>query len=326
METEARETVIESLRRLSGYYQSRYEHYLAMATQAKENSERVKLLMLDLSKDISEVEDRGQECNKLDADRDSETEIVSASIEVNKLYQLEASSESESVVSKTQGEDKVKSSQFHQLKQLLQNLSQGMSAIEFASKLDSGKSLHRSYLHQILNRELSQELSVEMVNLYLDEAVNRGLIESDKFDNQCYIAKSGNIIAQNGSAKSNGHNTKLEIQQVSKLFTSQKEQTGKNKQEYLTTTKKHRNLPPSPQLKPTLLETVEQYIYEYNPDRFRAENIINYLYLVEQQAKWSRNEVRKVRVSITNVLSRKAYLNKYWKRIEPGIYQPLQDW
>ena len=47
-----KEATIDSLTNLEGYYQSRYEYYLAMATEAKENRERVGLLLLDLGRDV----------------------------------------------------------------------------------------------------------------------------------------------------------------------------------------------------------------------------------------------------------------------------------
>lgn len=48
MEQIETEAMINSLSQLQGYYQSRYEHYLAMATEAKEHRERVSLLLQDL--------------------------------------------------------------------------------------------------------------------------------------------------------------------------------------------------------------------------------------------------------------------------------------
>ena len=52
-----REATIDSLTQLENYYQSRYEHYLAMATEAKENRERVGLLLLDLGRDVLTAEE-----------------------------------------------------------------------------------------------------------------------------------------------------------------------------------------------------------------------------------------------------------------------------
>ena len=49
--------MINSLRGLESYYQSKYEYYLAMATEAKENKERVGLLLLDLDRDVPSYED-----------------------------------------------------------------------------------------------------------------------------------------------------------------------------------------------------------------------------------------------------------------------------
>ena len=48
MEQVEREMAVDSLTHLESYYQSRYEYYLAMATEAKEHRERVGLLLQDL--------------------------------------------------------------------------------------------------------------------------------------------------------------------------------------------------------------------------------------------------------------------------------------
>jgi hypothetical protein len=50
---------------------------------------------------------------------------------------------------------------------------------------------------------------------------------------------------------------------------------------------------------------------------------MNYLYSTAEQENWSKETKDKVRSSISNVLSRKTYLNKEWKRIKTGTYQPI---
>ena len=82
------------------------------------------------------------------------------------------------------------------------------------------------------------------------------------------------------------------------------------------------DLPPSDQLKPTLLETVEGYIEENRPKRFSIDDVVNYLYPQSVQSDWNKVQRNKVRTSISNVLSRKGYLGKYWSRIKPGVYRP----
>lgn len=166
-----------------------------------------------------------------------------------------------------------------------------------------------------------------MVDLYLDEAINRGLIECDEFNNQCYVATFSSDLT-NGLAQRNGHNRASEKQQVLQPKKAKENQADKKLHNHNSSSvaNKHRNLPPSSKLKPTLLVTVKQYIAECNPHYFSAKDIINYLYSSAQQAKWSQNNSRKVRVSIFNVLSRKAYLDKYWQRVDPGVYQPLNEY
>jgi hypothetical protein len=84
-------------------------------------------------------------------------------------------------------------------------------------------------------------------------------------------------------------------------------------------------LPPSTKLKPTLLQTVTQYIANCTPQRFSIEDLLNYLYTPKQQSKWSPAKKNQVRSCLANVLGRKAYLNTHWSRIKPGVYQPLND-
>lgn len=306
MERIERETALDSLNDLESYYQSRYEYYLALATEASSNRERVRLLLLDLAKNVPYPEYQSLVENK-------QVELGLPKVEQPQLSDLPEDENEEKKEPEYSSVDSSSNSQSEQLKEVLRGLSQAMSAIEFACRLEQGKSLHKSYLHSILKRELSQELSDEIVDLYLDEAVNRGLIERDEFDNQCYITVSNKEISNKNLAQSNGHSRELEKQPIA--------QPRQRRTKQIQT--KHRNLPPSSKLKLTLLETMKQYMTECNPKRFSAENVINYLYSTEQQAKWPRSNAHKVRVSISNVLSRKEYLGKYWKRVEPGIYKPL---
>ena len=326
MDSTFRQKAVDSLKDLESYYQSRYEYYLAKATEASEYKERVKLLILDLLKQTDYLEHQTVVKNR-SLNSPSFLQETQELLDEESLTQLTPEKE------QADNENRNQPLELNKIKQLLLDLSTAMEAIEFASQLDSGKSLHRSYLHQILNRKLSQELSVEIVDLYLDEAVNRGLIKPDQFNNQCYIALTVSSATLNGSQPSNGHKPNLPmLQQESVLLTAEvnselkRTDEPKNKPQSSATTKKHHNLPNSPRLKPTLLETVEQYIKACNPRRFSSQDIVDYLYPQKQQTKWSRNKAQKVRVSISNVLSRQVYLDKYWSRIEPGVYQPGFDW
>ena len=302
MERIDRETAINSLKDLESYYQSKYEYYLALATEASSNRERVRLLLLDLAKNVSYPEYQGLIENK-------QVDLNLPRVEQSKLFELTKDEKEDSSVNRSSDFQPFK------LKEVLGGLSQAINAIEFAGKLDQGKSLHKSYLHSLLNRELSQELSAEIVELYLDEAVNRGLIKRDEFDNQCYVAVLNNDILNKNSAQSNENSEEAQKQQKAQP------RPGGTKQ--IKT--KHRNLPPSSKLKLTLLQTVEQYIAESSPTSFSAEDVINYLYSTEQQTKWSQGRTRKIKASIFNVLCRKAYVDIYWKRVESGVYQPLSD-
>ena len=300
------QTAIESLKDLESYYQSRYEYYLAKATEASEYKEHVKLLIVDLKYTLY-----------LEHQTVVENQQVAPQLFQDKGKQLSGSREDEiEKLVDEENKDRNEPSSLPKIKELIEGLSQAMEAIKLTCELDSGKSLHKSYLHKKLNHQLSQELSVEMVDLYLDEAVNRGLIERDRFDKQCYIAvmnNQNNQISTNDLAQRNGHSGEQQKQQKTqgRKRRSQKKRT------------KYRNLPFSARLKLTLQETVRHYIADLSPERFSAEDVINYLYSTEQQEKWTHNNVRKIKVSIFNVLSRKEYLDKYWKRVEPGTYIPL---
>lgn len=109
--TSFRETAIGSLRDLEDYYQSRYEQYLAMATEASEHRERVRSLMFDLSKDLADPESKSL------GSQDPET--VSALYEVNELPQSESSLKSELIEDEIEVEDNSAQFQSLQLKQLL---------------------------------------------------------------------------------------------------------------------------------------------------------------------------------------------------------------
>ena len=182
-----------------------------------------------------------------------------------------------------------------------------MSVIESVSNSDSGKALHQNYLHHLINRELDIELSSELVELYLEEAVIRGYLEPDEFNNDCYIAKAKN---DSGSEAFLEQNENIATEKATTEILSRR----KSNKPY--------DLPPSDKLKPTLFETVEGYI-ALNPNkRFSIDDVINYLYSQPIQSDWDKALKNKVRTSISNVLSRKAYLGKHWSRIKPGVYRP----
>jgi|GEM_PF-4683503 len=309
MEQIEREAAISSLTHLESYYQSRYEHYLAMATEAKENKERVGLLLLDLDKDVSYPDNLAK--SSFDDIRHNNESTSHRSLN-NQRVNLELpqadpeftrSSPAPSVVD----EEKEAPSSVEQMKRWTLDLFKAMSVIESVSKNDSGKALHQNYLHHLINRELGIELSSELLELYLEEAIRRGYLEPDEFNNDCYIAK---VKDDSGSEAFLEQNENMATDKATTAKLSGKE----NGRPY--------DLPDSDKLKPTLFETIEGYMEKNRPKRFSIDDVINYLYSQPIQSDWDKALKNKVRISISNVLSRKAYLGKHWSRIKPGVFRP----
>ena len=281
---------IDSLTHLESYYQSRYEYYLAMATEAKEHRERVGLLLQDLLR----VENYRVESSSI-SDRRVNLEL--SSLEESKVEESNASESAE------------------QMKRFLEEISLAMSVIKSIVDADSGKTLHTSYLHQTLNLELERELSVELVELYLEEAVTRGYLEQDEGDRSCYRARSTDLEAQGDRLAAAVVKQNEDVVDKTVLDRGASSNVSSSTKPY--------ELPPSSKLKPTLLETISHYIAQHHPKSFSIDDIANYLYPSKQQSDWSQSTRNKVRTCISNVLGRKAYLGKYWSRVQPGVYRPL---
>ena len=314
------EVMIDSLTQLKNYYQSKYEHYLAMATEAKENKERVELLLLDLGRNVPDP-DNLVEFNSSDGRQklgDSSYRSLDNQRGIQKLPQ--AKPEIESSPPAVVDEQREAPSSVEQLIRWRLDLFKAMSIIESVSNSNSGKALHQNYLHHLINRELNIELSSELVELYLEEAVIRGYLEPDEFNNDCYIAKpkSETSPEQNGQLTGRSEATTPCPQEENDLaidsVTINRLSGRKSNKPY--------ELPPSDKLKPTLFETIEGYIALNPSKRFSIDEVINYLYPQPTQLDWDKALKNKVRTSISNVLCRKAYLGKHWSRIKPGVYRP----
>ena len=323
MEQIEREAAISSLTHLESYYQSRYEYYLAMATEAKENRERVSLLLLDLGRDVSSYEDN-LNASGLSDRRSHNGSAPERSLDPSRVIQelpqadpdMTRSSPASTVVDRERSD----LSSVEQMKRWMLDLGRVMSVIESVSNSDSGKALHQNYLHHLLNRELEQELSVELVELYLEEAIARGYLEPDEFNNDCYIAKPKSETSQEQNEEND-----LAIDSVTTNRLSGRKTKGASPQlgsGARVARNKPYDLPKSDKLEPTLLSTIEQYIESKRPKRFSIDDVINYLYPQSVQLDWDKVQKNKVRASISNILGRKAYLGKYWTRIKPGVYRP----
>jgi len=326
MEQIEREAAISSLTHLESYYQSRYEHYLAMATEAKENKERVGLLLLDLDKDVSYPVNLAK--SSFDDIRRPDGSASHRSLNNQRVNlglpqadpEFTRSSPAPSVVD----EEKEAPSSVEQMKRWTLDLFKAMSVIESVSKNDSGKALHQNYLHHLINRELGIELSSELLELYLEEAIRRGYLEPDEFNNDCYIAKVKAVRPRVAEGRK-GTRTKTN-DSGSEAFLEQNENMATDKATTAKLSGKENgrpyDLPDSDKLKPTLFETIEGYMEKNRPKRFSIDDVINYLYSQPIQSDWDKALKNKVRISISNVLSRKAYLGKHWSRIKPGVFRP----
>ena len=273
-----------------------------MANEAKENKERVGLLLLDLGRDVVTLEDNSNASGSSDR-RHNNGSTSHQSLDnqrVNlKLPQAEPSFESESPASSVPtehqivGEEREVPNSVEQMKRWTLDLFKAMSVIESVSNSDSGKALHQNYLHHLINRELDIELSSELVELYLEEATRRGYLEPDEFNNNCYRGKPTNNSRTEPLKRQN------EDIATEKASTDRLDRRKSNKPY---------ELPPSDKLKPTLLSTVEGYIEKNRTKRFSIDDVIDYLYPQSVRSDWNKVERNKVRTSISNVLSRKAYL------------------
>ncbi len=346
MNSQELETAIFSLQQLKHDYQSRYEHYLALAMEAKEHRERIELLLQDLcwretdssrpylgessliarepdprltdspirqtskpdENSLSDVSVRNGQVSGITSPHD-----LSSGDEREELLTSSASSEAVSVTDDVDIDSSSVSTEVEQMSRFLEALSSAMSVLKTVFSSDSEKTLHTSYLHKILNQKLEQELGAELVELYLNEAITRGYIEQDDGDPHCYIVKPQSDIITDTSAKQKEDSSLDVVQDNQRLRNS-----NPNNQ-----SRKLYKLPSSSKLKRTLLETVNGYIVKCSPKRFSIEDVVNYLYPEKQQLDWSKTTRIKVYQAIANALGRKAYLGKEWQRIEPGVYRPL---
>ena len=327
MDSIERGSAIESLTQLESYYQSKYEYYLAMATEASENRERVGLLLLDLGRDVLTAEDNSIGASLNDGRHNNgSTSHQSLDNQRVNLELPQAEPESESPASSVIDEKRsASSSAVEQMRRWTLDLSQAMSVIESVSNSDSGKALHQNYLHHLLNRELDIELTFELVELYLEEATRRGYLEPDEFNNDCYIAGAKDDSLTEASRYRSNMDSSAASDRWSRSPSSNiATPKATHSQEQLSGREsgKPYDLPESDKLKPTLFETIEGYIESNRPKRFSIDDVVNYLYPQPIQSNWDKVQRNKVRTSISNVLSRKAYLGKQWTRIKPGVYRP----
>jgi hypothetical protein len=312
---------ISSLVQLRSYYQSQYEHYLAKATASKENRERVSLLLQDLSGSEA-VEEAFWEANLYEPETDASRQIQEEKGIVLDLSNSRVEEEEEHYTDVDTSSDATKT---------IDALNQAIEIIVSISESETGKTLHLNYFQKLLSEEMSRSLSSEIVKLYLDEGIKRGYLEKDAFDPNCYRANKPRtrrvkdaLIGSNRIGDVESDEQPHEFIESEDTLKSSRLTVDNFKEENSSLTRAYAyKLPPSSKLRVTLLETIQEYLKQKNPLRFSIENVMNYLYSTAEQENWSKETRDKVRSSISNVLSRKAYLNKEWKRIKSGTYQPI---
>ncbi len=311
---------ISSLVQLRSYYQSQYEHYLAKATASKENRERVSLLLQDLSGSEA-VEEAFWEADLYEPETDSSRQIPEQTEVVLDLANSRGEEEEEDDTDVD----------ITRTVEAIEALNQAIEIIVSISESETGKTLHLNYFQKLLSEEMSSSLNSEIVKLYLDEGIKRGYLEKDAFDPNCYRANKPRsrrvkdaLIGSNRTGEVEFFEQPHEFRESEDTSEGSRLAVANYQEEKSTLTRAYAyKLPPSSKLKVTLLETIQGYLKQKNPLRFSIENVMNYLYSTAEQENWSKETKDKVRSSISNVLSRKTYLNKEWKRIKTGTYQPI---
>lgn len=324
---------IESLERLENYYQNKYERYLAEAMAAKAHREKIAMLLRDLEEKLEDVLEESHESEftheiistsiaepSLSRRRRRKSfDLPEAELERTNGYgsQLRATnlgSETEVSRLESNSEGKIDTiASFLKLSKIV------LPAIKKVFDSEPNKTLHLSYLQKILNSELNLDLTEESLELYLNQAIDRGYCRLDTYDRNCYTtteSQQGASVetspvfsndADSGEAKAAGD-----------LADDSVEQTSSNK----SGMRKLHNLPESNKLKVTLLETIRGFLKECKPKVFSTREIIDYLYSERQQSNWTTTRRTKIRQSIANVLGRRDYLGREWVRVKPGIYRP----
>ncbi len=184
MNSEELTAAVESLAKLEHHYKSQYEDYLAKAMAAKANLDRLELLLKDLSSQLSLYPEQQQsflefEPEEKSNDNSSQLELhwMPASIDEDD-NELEA--EPEQINEKTKKQE-ISHHEFVELS------SQVMPILKSIFAQDVGKKLHLSYLHKIINQKSLLGLSLDTVELFLDEAIALRYCERDIYDKDCYL-------------------------------------------------------------------------------------------------------------------------------------------
>lgn len=332
MEHQEIESAISSLMKMKDYYQSQYEHYLVLANNASANRERVEVLLQNLSseprtKKLTPSEERSDEQtstqqaffvtpedenhsrNGSELNQESDRHFLPLTKRSTDAALSIANGETEQTTNNNLLQSVERQKNDVNPEQTLKEIAffkRAMKIISSISNSEGLKTLHISYYHKILEKELSRTIAPEVVKLYLNEAIGRGLIKK-AHDPNCYVIPPQEPVTSEADDQ---------------ILSEARDDESQFSQDW---EKRNYDLPPSDKLKITLVETIKTYISSQKPKRFSIDDVIWYLYSKEKFESWSRQQKDRVRSSISNLLCRKLYLDKEWKRIRPGVYKPIVD-
>ncbi len=161
-------------------------------------------------------------------------------------------------------------------------------------------------------------MSQDTVGLFLEEAIALGYCERDSYDKSCYYSVSEPKTLLQEAFRNNPYKRTFEKKATNEGV---KEKQQLLEEESVTKREPTRSLPSSPRVKMSIADTIMGYITECQPKTFSIQDVVNYLYSPTQQQQWSGIQRKQIITSISNSL--RGTKEKQWKRIKPGVYQPL---
>lgn len=313
MNSEELVNAFESLQKLEHHYKNQYEDYITKALAAKENLERLEVLLKDLCSQLPPYPQQQESFLEF------EPESINGSSPQLELDWMGALVEDETKPNPEpeQSNNKAENQEISH-REFVKLSSQVMPILESIFAQDPGKKLHLSYVHKAVNQQSQLGLSQDTVGLFLDQAIALGYCERDMYDQQCYYSISDPKTLLKKALRDNAPLRTFEKKTTSKDTQEKQQQSQK---ESVTLTKTHQNLVPSPRVKMSIPDTIMGYITECQPKTFTPSDVLNYLYSDEEQKRWSKAQKHKVIKSIRGGLSNGN--NKNWRRLKRGVYQPL---
>ena len=314
MNAEELAKAFESLQKLEHHYKTQYEEYIAKALAAKANLDRLEVLLKDLSSQLSLYPQQQESFLEFEP----EPESINGNREQLELDWMGALVEdTKPDPEPEQSDDKTKNQEISH-REFVKLSSQVMPILESIFAQDVGKKLHLSYLHKAVNQKSLLDLSQDTVGLFLEEAIALGYCERDSYDKSCYYSVSEPKTLLQEALRNNPYKRTLEKKAKDEEV---KEKQQLLEEESVTKREPTRSLPSSPRVKMSIADTIIGYITECQPKTFSIQDVVNYLYSPTQQQQWSGIQRKQIITSISNSL--RGTKEKQWKRINPGVYQPL---